>query len=497
LLLKIAGKHPHILITAVTPGKLCSVTELRAGMELVSINDFAFPNGAAAIEHMRQTFGTIAFVARKPAPKIPADIRRLSDHETTEVICATVFKPTETTSVGMAVKGRSPNIEITKISPGSLSSQTDLQVGMGLVSINGVFFQTSSEAIDFLRQSVGTLRIIAVKYKTVSATIFKPNPETSVGISLKGGFPAIKIINLKPGSLSSGTSLRPGMSLVSINGLSFNTAADAIQPLKSTMGTIDVKARDDMIVTTVRKEGQNQAVGLSLRGRTPHIAITGVNPGGLCGETGLQPGLVLVSINNNVFPTSVEAISFLQEAVGELTIAAQPESLNGDSNAVTASTTGGGPSMLQSDITMAQPISSPPMRPDSSPPMRQPDITMQQPVSSYPMPPSNVVVGCVDINAVRQAINRPDINYSIVTIGPDVFVAERGDLVLNILCGCCLQYFKFCIDASNPQSIVVVSQVPCNGFWGGLIGMARNDSEKRRVQAALQQVFTERQVIAR
>ena len=96
-------------------------------------------------------------------------------------------------------------------------------------------------------------------------------------------------------------------------------------------------------------------------------------------------------------------------------------------------------------------------------------------------PTESTVITIADI---QRAVNTPNIQYNVHPAAGEAndknFEAERGSLALNILCGCCLQYFKFTIFVTDAQTIRLQSAVPCGGFWGGAIGVARNNKEKER-----------------
>lgn len=96
-------------------------------------------------------------------------------------------------------------------------------------------------------------------------------------------------------------------------------------------------------------------------------------------------------------------------------------------------------------------------------------------------------------DAICRSVSLEDKQYTVSTQSPNVHHIECGSLGMNILCGCCAQYYAFDVTVSDSQ-VRVVSTVPCGGFWGGVIGIAKNDAETKRVKQVLTRVFPGRQV---
>jgi hypothetical protein len=81
------------------------------------------------------------------------------------------------------------------------------------------------------------------------------------------------------------------------------------------------------------------------------------------------------------------------------------------------------------------------------------------------------------------------VSYEVRDLGGGIFSATAGSLAMNVLCGCCAQYYEYTIDCSAPEQITYRSEVCCGGFLGGVIGMAMNDAENNRVGEALRKQF--------
>ena len=97
--------------------------------------------------------------------------------------------------------------------------------------------------------------------------------------------------------------------------------------------------------------------------------------------------------------------------------------------------------------------------------------------------------------AIANALNAGNnLNYTVTQQQGETFVAECGSLGMNILCGCCAQYYKYVITVGSNGEITFYSDVPCGGWWGGAIGAAKTKNETQRVEAALAGAFAGRTV---
>lgn len=96
--------------------------------------------------------------------------------------------------------------------------------------------------------------------------------------------------------------------------------------------------------------------------------------------------------------------------------------------------------------------------------------------------------------AISRAVDFEEKRYTVTTVSEGVYHIESGNLCMNILCGCCAQYYAFDIRVTTNQ-VQVVSTVPCGGFWGGAIGVSKNRSETSRIKSALPKAFPGHQVV--
>jgi hypothetical protein len=95
---------------------------------------------------------------------------------------------------------------------------------------------------------------------------------------------------------------------------------------------------------------------------------------------------------------------------------------------------------------------------------------------------------------VVKALNKGGKYYTGRCIGPNKYHVKCGHLTNNVLFGCCGQCYKYDIDFMKGGSVKVVSTVPCNGFWGGLIGAWMESDEKKRVSEVLAREFPDKRV---
>jgi hypothetical protein len=93
------------------------------------------------------------------------------------------------------------------------------------------------------------------------------------------------------------------------------------------------------------------------------------------------------------------------------------------------------------------------------------------------------------------AMEQGNVRYSIRTLGGNVYHLKAGHLSTNIAFGCCGQCYKYDVDLSNSQLVIVHSTVPCNGWWGGAIGAGKEDNQAKEVKNLLQKEFSDRRVV--
>ena len=157
----------------------------------------------------------------------------------------------------------------------------------------------------------------------------KPSATAKLGLGLKPVEGSIVISTIGEGSLFSGTDLKVGQKLVSINQESCGNMSvhSAIALLKEAEGDIAVTAEDIGVVgVTVVKKSANARLGIGLKSVSKDIVISSIADDGLFISTDLRVGHKLISINRTNVKglTTSEAVSMIKNAEGELTLMAMP-----------------------------------------------------------------------------------------------------------------------------------------------------------------------------
>ena len=91
------------------------------------------------------------------------------------------------------------------------------------------------------------------------------------------------------------------------------------------VSNLDAQAQDkanDILSVKLHKESKHISVGISMKGAYPEIVITQIRPGSLCSKTGLEPGMLIESVNGKTFSVAKDVSNYLAEAVGDVQIKA-------------------------------------------------------------------------------------------------------------------------------------------------------------------------------
>lgn len=187
----------------------------------------------------------------------------------------------------------------------------------------------------------------------VTATVIKGSKEEACGIVFqKRRDGQVVISQIHEGRLFSSSPLRAGMKLFSFNGIEANSmdVATIDMILKNAVGEVTIVAEngssqvglemehevapaeakeapeatgEEIVIATIIKSSQDAAVGIDFAGTHPDIRIANIHRNALCSATKLEPGMILVSVNDMAFYTSAEVVEFLREALGTITFAAK------------------------------------------------------------------------------------------------------------------------------------------------------------------------------
>eukprot|EP00980_Cylindrotheca_fusiformis_P001476 scaffold345_cov134-Cylindrotheca_fusiformis.AAC.87 len=254
-------------------------------------------------------------------------------------VIATVFKESKDQKCGIRFRQKSPDdpITILSLAEDGLFANTDLRIGMQVVSVNGTDVDgfTRRKAMNLLKHAEGELTVVAqFVAASVVATVFKESKDQKCGIHFRQKSPddPITISSLAEDGLFANTDLRIGMQVVSINGTDVDgfTRRKAMKLLKHTEGELTVVAQSVAadFIATVFKESKDQKCGIGFRQNSPDdpITISSLAEDGLFANTDLRIGMQVVSLNGTDVAgfTKNKAIQFVRGAVGELTVVAQP-----------------------------------------------------------------------------------------------------------------------------------------------------------------------------
>ena len=262
------------------------------------------------------------------ATPIVGDIEMGGGLAAPQQITAVYTKPTPSTMMGIVLIENTQNpddvrVEIKAIRETGLVYKTDLdkpsdkrlQVGMEIRRINDTYFDnlkkkpagsaTShvTDVTNVMKAAESTVTIVARMKSdgTVTMTYTKPTPETTMGIRLKerfdnnGGNYRLEVMTIHDGGLvhkvdseklrKDPNCLKPGMEIVSINGVRFdnshtkteaNSATAATQVMKSSPATVTIMARPGRTTTL---SGSRKGDGTYRGGAPP----PGAPPGGVWG----------------------------------------------------------------------------------------------------------------------------------------------------------------------------------------------------------------------
>jgi len=192
------------------------------------------------------------------------------------------------TYLGLGLKATNDGrIFIACIDPmGTFGGCTDLGVGLRIVRINNTEMRgkTANQAGEIMKNTVGTLNILAEQSGMEKVTVTKPNSKSRVGISLTNkGDGNVYVSGIAPGSLFEGTAIRMGLRLVSVNGqmCSGRTAASAGHLFENAQGDITVLAEDPELFSPVANASTSSTSSSSLINPLP--CPPGTRPGGVWG----------------------------------------------------------------------------------------------------------------------------------------------------------------------------------------------------------------------
>jgi len=338
----------HVTIRELYPNTLIADTGLTVGMQLISVNNVICMNSKETANWLRHKTGTITLLAQVPAK---GHVVQATTHIVTSTVTAQVIVQhkqkhgnpglvlAEVDADETHKKNAKKSVMITHIDPNGPFGQSELLVGMELVTINNLSCETLGLAstllvkchVDRLVTVVAQLTCRKPPGTVVVATCLKDTVQSKVGIMMgmdyaaKGNQVVCKFVT-RGGLLSRVTKteangktspiIEPGMIIhkvnnVAVTGKLHNKEVSALlqnaertvtflaeAPTSQGASCMPPSVLAALCTATMTKKLNDQNVGLKLsKNNGGRIVITHLEDGGLAATCGLRRGMTLVSIN--------------------------------------------------------------------------------------------------------------------------------------------------------------------------------------------------------
>lgn len=179
--------------------------------------------------------------------------------------------------------------------------------------------------------------VAAKKVTVVKEVITKDSPQAIVGLTigdkhLPNGTTVPVISKVSPEGLCDGTTLQPGMRVLTINGIACRGREDTFAMLRMGQGDLTIVAGPiTMVAATVTKPTAETKVGFSMKAGTGKgkdaVVVSKVAPTGLFNSTDLKAGMRVHSIDDVDMTglTLEEVIAIVVAAKGCVTVLAEAE----------------------------------------------------------------------------------------------------------------------------------------------------------------------------
>lgn len=209
----------RLMIAGIADGSIAAKSKLMVGMQVFMIGNATCVGLSPdrALDLIVDSTEDVVVVAGTPSGD--ATRRRL--------VVATLEKDAKDAPIGLMFMRQDGKLKISNISEGSLAADSDLTVGLDLLSINNVDCTRKrvSEVNSLLEAADAPLIILAERPQItpgvyVTGTVFKESVDTLVGVTMlqQGDNVYFKYIN--PDGPVAETDLQVGMMIVSINNIS-------------------------------------------------------------------------------------------------------------------------------------------------------------------------------------------------------------------------------------------------------------------------------------
>lgn len=247
-----------------------------------------------------------------------------------DTITAVVVKETPDSKVGITVKEMKGNIIVTGISPTSLFYDTDLKVGLKIISVNGILAEkiTAMDVVMMLKAAESELTVVAGFAGYYSANVSKPDPDCKLGIGVIDREGQIYITSIADDGLFGGTDLKEGYRVVSVNKQSCKglSSMEAVALFKGAETDLVVMAEDPgYLKAVVHKSSPSQKCGIQVKNMGGSVYITNINPNGLFADTDIKTGMKVVRVNKKEASqlSTADALKLFKTAKSEVTVVAE------------------------------------------------------------------------------------------------------------------------------------------------------------------------------
>lgn len=219
-----APKSDKIVITSVKPGSLAHFTDLYPGMAVKSINNQQLKGKTTeeAAQILKSATGIFAIAAESMLDFDPELINRKI--QTRPATVTATMNKVAGGKVGLLLGEKGNKLYVSKIVPGGLASETELRVGMQVLSVNNVNCKDMpvADAAKILLEAEGLVTILAKQPELspgalITVSIEKENPDSPLGLGLGVLNEKVVISSIKYGSAAAKTDLQVGMAVKAVN----------------------------------------------------------------------------------------------------------------------------------------------------------------------------------------------------------------------------------------------------------------------------------------
>jgi C-terminal processing protease CtpA/Prc len=303
----------HLVITKISEEGCAKDTDLKVGMRVLKINnvDLEGKSTVDAVSLLTESTGILTVIAQKPdlAP---------GTYMVASMSIPVVPEGEKRPSLGIKLKQIAGQFVISGLDEGGLAAKTDLQVGMLLRSLNNVdcaSLKTLNEVLAVFVNAVGTLNILAVTPKgnpLLTSQLVTASVEIAADTEIPTGALAydaetgkIKVTDAAASGLLFGTALRAGMEILAINNVDASILSKAgVEAILKTPGKLLFLAKrqelpkDFLLTEIISKTTSDTPMGIGIRRKDGRIYISSIKDGTLASTSRLQPGMELISVDN-------------------------------------------------------------------------------------------------------------------------------------------------------------------------------------------------------